>query len=41
MKFSDAIGDVPQNIDFAISGNVLRTFSDSKNVNYSEIGNGE
>ena len=38
MKVSDAIGDVPQNINFAISGNILRTFLDSKNISYKEIG---
>jgi S1-C subfamily serine protease len=32
-------GDIPQNVNFAIAGNALRAFLDSKSVNYKEVGN--
>ena len=39
MKVAGIIGDVPQNVNFAITGNALRAFLDAKGVNYKETGN--
>ena len=39
LKVAGASGDIPQNVNFAISGNALRGFLDAKNVNYKEVGN--
>lgn len=39
MKVAGMIGDVPQNVNFAITGNALRAFLDAKGVNYKEAGN--
>ena len=39
MKVAGIIGDVPQNVNFAISSNALRAFLDAKGVNYKEAGN--
>ena len=39
MKVAGIIGDVPQNVNFAITGNALRAFLDAKSVNYKEAGN--
>ena len=33
------LNDVPQNVNFAITGNALRAFLDAKGVNYKEAGN--
>lgn len=38
MKVAGIIGDVPQNVNFAITGNALRAFLDAKGVNYKEVG---
>ena len=38
MKVAGIIGDVPQNVNFAITGNALRAFLDTKGVNYKEVG---
>ena len=38
VKIAAATGDIPQNINFAIGGNTLRTFLDAKGVNYKEVG---
>ena len=32
-------GGIPQNVNFAIAGNELRSFLDAKNINYKEVGN--
>jgi S1-C subfamily serine protease len=39
LKVAGASGDIPQNVNFAISGNALRGFLDAKNINYKEVGN--
>ena len=39
LKVAGASGDIPQNVNFAISGNALRGFRDAKNVNYKEVSN--
>jgi len=38
LKVAQYTGDVPQNVNFAISNNTLRAFLDSKGVNYKEVG---
>ena len=38
MKVAGIIGDVPQNVNFAITGNALRTFLDAKGASYKEVG---
>ena len=40
LKVADAIGDIPQNINFAIGGNILRAFLDAKGISYKEAGRG-
>jgi len=39
LKVAGTSGDIPQNVNFAITGNALRSFLDSKSFNYKEIGN--
>lgn len=39
LKMVGAGSGIPQNVNFAISGNVLRGFLDAKNVNYKEVTN--
>lgn len=39
VKVAASTGDIPQNVNFAISGNVLRAFLDAKGVDYKEAGN--
>jgi hypothetical protein len=39
LKMVSAGSGIPQNVNFAISGNALRGFLDAKNVNYKEVGN--
>ncbi len=34
VKVAEAIGDIPQNVNFAIKASVVRTFLDSHDVNY-------
>ena len=41
LKVAGAIGDIPQNINFAIGGNILRAFLDAKGINYKEAGREE
>ena len=41
LKVAGAIGDIPQNINFAIGGNILRAFLDAKGISYKEAGRGE
>ena len=41
LKVAGAIGDIPQNINFAIGGNILRAFLDEKGINYKEAGREE
>jgi hypothetical protein len=41
LKVAGAIGDIPQNINFAIGGNILRAFLDAKGINYKEASRGE
>ena len=41
LKVADAIGDIPQNINFAIGGNILRAFLDAKGISYKEAGREE
>ena len=41
LKVADAIGDIPQNINFAIGGNILRAFLDAKGISYKEASRGE
>ena len=38
VKVAEATGDIPENVNFAIGGNTLRAFLDSKGVNYKEVG---
>ena len=38
MKVAGIIGNVPQNVNFAITGNALRTFLVAKSLNYKEVG---
>lgn len=33
-KFADAIGDIPQNINFAIKGTVVKSFLDTHGIDY-------
>ena len=40
LKVAGAIGDIPQNINFAIGGNILRAFLDAKGISYKEAGRG-
>ncbi len=39
LKAASLIGDVPQNVNFAINGAALRAFLDAKSVNYKEVSN--
>ena len=41
LKVAGAIGDIPQNINIAIGGNILRAFLDAKGINYKEAGREE
>jgi len=41
LKVAGAIGDIPQNINFAIGGNILRAFLDAKGISYKEAGREE
>ena len=38
LKVAGALGDIPQNVNFAINSSSLRAFLDAKNVNYREVG---
>ena len=39
LKTAGLIGDVPQNVNFAINGSTLRAFLDAKGIDYKETGN--
>jgi V8-like Glu-specific endopeptidase len=39
LKAAGALGDIPQNVNFAISVNTLRDFLDAHSVKYKEVGN--
>jgi len=38
LRVAGALGDIPQNVNFAINSSSLRAFLDAKNVNYKEVG---
>jgi S1-C subfamily serine protease len=38
LRAAGALGDIPQNVNFAINSSSLRAFLDAKNVNYREVG---
>ena len=38
VKVAGLTGDIPQNVNFAISSNAVRAFLDAKGVNYKEVG---
>ena len=38
VKVAGLTGDIPQNVNFAISSNALRAFLDAKGANYKEVG---
>lgn len=38
LKVAGISGDIPQNVNFAITSATLRAFLDAKNVNYKEVG---
>jgi S1-C subfamily serine protease len=38
LKVAGASGDIPQNVNFAITGATLRAFLDAKEVSYNKVG---
>jgi hypothetical protein len=38
LRVAGALGDIPQNVNFAINGSSLRAFLDAKTINYREVG---